>query len=278
MSPGQPLYNFSIQEHHAIMASLRDLRWRFQVNSDKVFLTGFAEGGMLTYDVGMSHPDLFAGLLPMCAGPEQSNPASYSKYYWSNVQLLPIYAVDGDKHGTSPEDNDKMFKDWIRFKYPVLYVSYKGRSQEWFGGELPDMMDWMSRKVRMFPLTQLGSISGVTSKGEEFRIMRSTDNRFYWISTGQLAPNFPGRPPSELSATIFRQNEIHVNAKGVRQVSLWVYPGMIDFAQKVKVVVNRNIEIGPFNLQPNPAVMLEDLYMYGDRQRIFLARIDIGLK
>jgi phospholipase/carboxylesterase len=36
----------------------------FPVDPDKVFLFGFSQGGMLTYQVGLQRPELFAGLLP----------------------------------------------------------------------------------------------------------------------------------------------------------------------------------------------------------------------
>ena len=43
---------------------------------------------------------------------------------------------------------------------------------EWFGGELPYMFDWMSRKRRNTPITHLGRSGG--ELGDEFTSMRAT--------------------------------------------------------------------------------------------------------
>jgi phospholipase/carboxylesterase len=37
----------------------------YPVDPAKVFLTGFSQGGMLTYTIGLSHPELFRGLIPI---------------------------------------------------------------------------------------------------------------------------------------------------------------------------------------------------------------------
>src|SRR5262249_35737875 len=62
-------YDYTPRQHAAVTATLRDLRRRFQVDSDRVFLFGHEQGGRMAFDVGLSHPDLFAGVLPMSAAP-----------------------------------------------------------------------------------------------------------------------------------------------------------------------------------------------------------------
>ena len=77
--------------------------------------------------------------------------------------VILIYLQGGPSHLDlwDPKDNvpdniRSVFKDWIRGHYPSLYVEYKGRSSEWYGGEVPTMMEWMSRKRRMLPLKDMG--------------------------------------------------------------------------------------------------------------------------
>src|SRR5262249_28261271 len=75
-------YAFSEREHQVVLDVLRDVRRRFQVDSDRVFLTGAGfGGGDMAFDVGLSHPDLFAGVLPMSAGPSY-----FSEAYWRSAQ------------------------------------------------------------------------------------------------------------------------------------------------------------------------------------------------
>src|SRR5581483_3116275 len=53
-------YLYTAEEHAAVLDTLRDLGERFNVDTDRVFLTGYGEGGNMAWDVGLSHPDLFA--------------------------------------------------------------------------------------------------------------------------------------------------------------------------------------------------------------------------
>src|SRR5262249_13736018 len=135
------------------------------------------EGGTMAYDVGLSHPDLFAGVIPMGGSPD-----FFPRAYWRNGQYLPFYAVNGSKSGATGLVRG-LFDNWVLRSYPMLWVDYKGRGMEWFSAEVPNILDWMRPKRRAFPLHQLGTDGNGTQFGNEFCTLRRTDNRFYWLST-----------------------------------------------------------------------------------------------
>jgi len=62
----QKTYNFSLQEHVAVLNSLRDACRRFPSTP-----TGLPEralhGGDAAWDIGLAHPDLWAGVIPVSA-------------------------------------------------------------------------------------------------------------------------------------------------------------------------------------------------------------------
>src|SRR5262249_5815823 len=181
------------------------------------------------------------------------------------------------------------FQFWVRCGYNVLYVEYKGRGPEWFAAELPVLFDWMDRKKRARPMRELGLLPAGGGPGEEVRTMRPTDGRFYWRSSSALYSDFQNEvvnggwvrqvKTATLQANIFPSNLIHLNVRGVRQVSIWFAPGMIDFGKPVTVRVNmqelRNSKSQP--VQPSLETLLEDFYRNGDRQRLFLAKVDVKL-
>src|SRR5208282_3108816 len=105
----------------------------------------------MAYDVGLSHPDLFAGVLPMSAGP-----SFFSEAYWRSAQYLPFYVINGDRSGDSNKKVREQFTSWMPRAFNSMWVQYKGRGIEWFGAELPSAFDWMRNKHRAFPLRQLG--------------------------------------------------------------------------------------------------------------------------
>ena len=277
-------YTFSEREHAAVLETLRDLRRRFAVDSDRVFLTGVAQGAAMAFDVGLSHPDLFAGLIPISGGP-----SFFSAAYWRNAQYLPVYAVTGDHSGDSNTQTRKQFDSWVLRGYPVLWVQYKGRGVEWFPGELPAIFDWMREKRRAWPLHQLGSDGSGTGFGNEFTILRPGDNRFYWLTADDVSDRccttldawkagiLPATLTGRIDPTI---NEVFISAKGVKRLTLWLGrnargENMIDFEKPLTVRVNLGGRVAGRKVTPSLETLLNDLAARGDRQRLFLVQIPL---
>jgi len=136
-------YTYSEAEHLTVLNALRDLRRRFNTDEDRVFLFGLGEGGAMAFDVGLGHPDLFAGVLPMGAAPQ-----FHAELCWRNAQYLPFYVV----YGSQGPDHDKLkdlFNNWVILRaYPQLWIDYKGRGIEWYGGESAQhvRLDWRTKR------------------------------------------------------------------------------------------------------------------------------------
>jgi pimeloyl-ACP methyl ester carboxylesterase len=285
---GNDRYTYSEREQDAVLDTLRDLRRRYGVDSDRVFLFGLGEGGSMALDVGLAHPDLFAGIIPMCAGPNY-----YARRYWRNAQYLPFYAVNGTRAGASSSQLREQYTDWMQRGYPTLWIEYKGRGTEWLGGEVPNILDWMRNQRRAFPLHQLGTDGGGGTFGNEFCTMRPEDNRFYWLSTNDIYPGHvitsPERwtnlkQPAAMTARIdSAANEIYVRTQGLGQVSVWMGRNskgqyMVDFEKPVTVRVGLRSVWPKRMVTPSLGLMLEELYRRGDRKHLFLARIDVKLR
>ncbi|MGH7224270.1 MAG: hypothetical protein ACRELF_13650, partial [Gemmataceae bacterium] len=280
-------YSYSEEEHAIVLNALKDLRRRFNTDEDRVFLSGTGDGGAMAFDVGLGHPDLFAGVLPMGAGPQ-----FHAEFCWRNAQYLPFYVIHGNQ-GPDGEKIKDLFKNWVGHHYPSLWIDYKGRGVEWFGGELPNMFDWMRGKRRAFPMRQLGSPGRGTSFGNEFCTLRACDNHFYWLSCEiddrriKTLDNWRKRfrvQPAAMNARIDSQsNKIYVNSSGVGQVTIWLGRNnkgedMIDFDKPVTVYHNNGFLRPPNRkVAPSLQVLLEDLSQRGDRKQLFFAKIPIQL-
>jgi pimeloyl-ACP methyl ester carboxylesterase len=282
-------YRYSEREHEIVLQTVRDLRRRFQVDSDRVFLFGLGEGGKMAFDVGLGHPDLFAGVIPMGADPD-----GVPLRCWRNAQYLPFYVVTGSRTGDAFKRTRELFDHWILTGrgYPGLWVDYKGRGMEWFGGEVPNVFDWMRDKRRAFPLRQLGTDGLGGSFGNEFCTMRACDNRFWWLSTNSISPRclFGGgrvRPSQVTAATLHGRvdadaNSVFLKVSGLKQVTVWLGRNgrgvsMIDFDRPISVRVGFVAKVFNRRIKPSLAVLLEDLYQRGDRQQLYLAKIDLDL-
>jgi pimeloyl-ACP methyl ester carboxylesterase len=263
-------YGYTAAEHALVLDTLRDLQRRFNVDSDRVFLAGLSEGGAMAYDVGLSHPDLFAGVVPICGLPRH-----FAMAYSSNGGLLPFYVVCGDLAPADfPKTIRRQFESWVTRAHTALYIEYKGRGLEWYDGELPYIFQWLERKTRDNAIPDTGDCCS----------MRPGDNRFYWLSGDSMDPRHYNDAakwssrvtPGKLSGKIRANNQISVMSHGFRRISIWLGPGMIDWKGKVSVSINTGSRLKDRELTQSLETLLEDFYQRGDRQRLFFLRLDFG--
>jgi hypothetical protein len=220
-----------------------------------------------------------------------AGPSYFSEAYWRNAQYLPFYVVDGDRSGDGNKKVREEFNNWMPRGFNSIWVQYKGRGVEWFGGELPAVFEWMRDKRRAYPLRQLGTDGLGGNFGSEFYTMRQSDNRFYWLSTDEVMTRcyntyegWNGRVnAAKMTARIDPgANEIKVQASGLRQLSIWLGrnskgESMVDFDKPVSVFVGLSVRVNKRKITPTLDILLRDLAERGDRQRLFLAKIDLKL-
>lgn len=78
VSAAQPTYRGTALEHDVVTRCLRDACRRFNIDTDRVFLSGHSMGGDAAWDIGLSHPDLWAGVIPI-NGTAQHDPIFFYK-------------------------------------------------------------------------------------------------------------------------------------------------------------------------------------------------------
>lgn len=64
----------------------------YNIDQDKVVLAGFSQGGWITWNLGLTHPDTFRGLIPVC-GMNRQAAASLSTQ--KELKKLRVYAMVG---------------------------------------------------------------------------------------------------------------------------------------------------------------------------------------
>jgi pimeloyl-ACP methyl ester carboxylesterase len=276
-------YDYRGNRHYQVTATLRSLLRHFRVDNDRVFLFGFGEGANFAMDVGASHPDLFAGLLPMGPNPKFFG---FFMHYWPNLQKLPVYAITGNINGSSLDNLRRIYEKWMPLGFPALLTLYRGRGLEWYAAELPTMFKWMAphpdRPRRR--VTGTGSLRLGQAGFQPWQTMRNEDNRFYWVGTDAIVPkclleNNEGKSfvPAEISADIREGNRIELRSRGVSNIIIWLDRDMIDWSKPIYVRHNGNVPRGfkPQVIKPDLDVMLEELYKHGDRRMLFLNRLDV---
>jgi pimeloyl-ACP methyl ester carboxylesterase len=265
--PHQTAYGYSAREHHAVLGALRDACRRFAVDTDRVFLTGHGAGGDAAWDLGLAHPDVWAGVLPIVALADR-----YSTRYSPNAEYVPWYFVAGELDGDKMSHNATQWDRYLKPKFDTTVVEYLGRGFEPFGDELQRMFDWMALRRRHVP-TEF-----------ECATMRPWDNFFWWVEVRGLAEksmvaptNWPpprGARPFRVDSKRLAGNKIAVTT-GAEQVTVWLSPDSVKFDEPLEIkLLGRSI--GPRNrmVKPEVDVLLEDARTRADRQHPFWAKVE----
>lgn len=267
--PFQREYEFTLREHASVLFTLRDACQRASIDTDRVFLSGHSMGGDAAWDLGLSHPDIWAGIIPIVANADR-----YVQKYWENGRGLPMYFVGGERDSGWLNENgmdlDRYFKG---SQYDVTVVQFLGRGHEHFQDEIQRLFDWMelsSHRRNFFP------------KEIEALSMRPWDNYFWWLELDQIPLGSIALPaedvvrarkvkPIRTTAQILENNRVSVAARSGR-CTVWLSPDMVDFDKPITVTVNgRNIRKAA---TADARTILEDVRTRGDRQNPFWAKVD----
>ena len=100
-------------------AALEAALERYNVDPERVYLTGMSMGGYATWTYGARHADRFAALLPVCGGGRAQDVKQLAR--------LPIWATHGaDDEVVPPEESQRIVQAVRRAGGDVKYTEYTG--------------------------------------------------------------------------------------------------------------------------------------------------------
>lgn len=84
----------------AVMAILADARKTYNIDPDRIYLTGLSQGGHGTWELGARHAEVWAAIAPICGygafgSDRQPDPAA-AEAIAARVAKLPIWAFHGE--------------------------------------------------------------------------------------------------------------------------------------------------------------------------------------
>ncbi len=269
-------YDYAAKSHYITLKAIRDACRRFHVNSDKIFLSGHGMGGDAAFDIGMSHPDVFAGVIPISALAQH-----YCKWYWRNAKHVSWYLVSGElcRNSLVDPDHSAVLGRMLRYghEFDLIYAEYVGRGYEHYYEEIHHLFDWMQRQERKKNIKEV-----------EATILRPVDNRFYWIKAQEMPANVLSASvidntggnrtrvrPMTLEATILDGSDDHTTINinsGAKRHILNLSPELIDYNKRLWVR-NRGKRIYNDFPEANIEVQLNDFKERADRQNLVWTQI-----
>lgn len=94
-----------------VLALLDDIEKKYPVDPHRVYLTGLSMGGFGTWSLGLSHPDRFAAIAPICGGGDFITPLLADK---SKLLSLPVWAFHGGKDPVVPPEESERMVNYLK--------------------------------------------------------------------------------------------------------------------------------------------------------------------
>lgn len=268
--PGQRSYEYTAREHDAVLSSVRSAMRRFSIDTDRLFIAGHGPGGAAAWDIALSHPDLWAGMIAIGAEPEKT-----LHHYNPNSTNVPVYIVMGEKDGRPLKRNGAVYDDYMNYDNDAMVVMYRGRGKEFFYEESDRIFEWMAT-----PFHKRAEIP----KKLELVSMRENDRFFWWLEWDQSLPDTvldpilwgqnPRLKAAKVKASIMANNEVGISQGPANAFTVWLTPQMdLDFGNQI--TIRYRSRRSDFRFDGEYETMLEDTRRRADRKRPFWGKVTI---
>ncbi len=145
LAPQCPEGEYWTTKADILAALLDDVLKRYQIDPDRVYLTGTSMGGNGTWNLVCQHPEYFAAVTPMAAIPSIPN-------IWNKRLIsMPIWAFHGDKDTICPIETDEAMINALRAhgaspRFTILQGKGHYIGEDMYKNQ--DLYDWFLTNTR----------------------------------------------------------------------------------------------------------------------------------
>jgi len=265
-----------------VMGVINDVRAKYRIDPNRIYLTGMSNGGIGAYLIGIFHADRFAAVAPMAAGiPEEIFP------FLLDFSSTGIYIIHGSKDEVMPVILSRKIDEYLNEHHIQHVYREHDLLHPMAGGhffpkeELPALVNWFEEHRREpFP-------SRVVSIRDSEHL-----SPFYWTEINQtdgevasvLGSIFnqeeaervkKGDFPS-LTAEV-KENRVDVKSERVQKYTLYFNRSLIDFSKPVVVYTNGKKSFEG-KLTEGIVPLLKEAKRREDRGALYTASVTISLK
>jgi pimeloyl-ACP methyl ester carboxylesterase len=246
-----------------VLKCIEMAKQKFNVDEERVYLTGASMGGFGTWNVATRHPELFAAIAPIYGGgdyhvftPRENLAKMSSREIFQNdktsstAQLesllkMPMFVSHGDQDQSVNVNLSRYLVRMLqRWNYDVRYVEVPDKGHSDLG--LSDqIVSWMLKyKRNAFP-------SQVRVRAADLQTASA-----YWVKVNQK------KNPNEfmtVDAEVMEGNVIRVDSKNVLELALTLDKTLVDFAKPIQVFWN-GIKTTAKNPSSQKIVLTDETY------------------
>ena len=139
--PQCPENSFWAAKVESIVKFIEQLIKEYDVDEDRVYLTGLSMGGFGTWYTAMARPDLFAAIAPVCGGGMAWN---------AEVLTMPVWAFHGSADPVvSVNQSDEMVEKLKELGADVKYTRVEGEGHGvWERTYDKELIEWLLSKKK----------------------------------------------------------------------------------------------------------------------------------
>lgn len=186
-----------------VMDMLDDVRRRFAVDDDRVYLTGLSMGGGGTLWIGLTRPHLWAALAPVCPAPPKEAAALAG-----NAPGLPVHLFHGALDPVvSVEVSRRGHKMLLEAGSPAEYVEYPAVRHNAWDHAYKDaaIFEWFAKHKRnRYP------------DRVHYTALAYKHDTAYWVRLDRLTPG----EPAAIDARFTANNRVRVETIGLDAFTL----------------------------------------------------------
>ncbi|MDJ1501403.1 alpha/beta hydrolase-fold protein [Xanthocytophaga agilis] len=202
---------------------LADAKKRFSIDEDRVYLTGLSMGGGGTLWIGLSRPDIWAAIAPVCPAPPKG-----TQDLAMNALNFPVHFFHGDADPVVPVAGTR---DWVKklteLGTKVEYKEFPGVQHDSWVGAYKDefIFGWFDQfKRNRFP----GQV--------RFATRQYKYNRAYWVRLDQFTPG----TLASIDARFTAPNELMIKTSALDAFTLTLtgHPKFVKAGKPLAITIN----------------------------------------
>jgi hypothetical protein len=228
----------------------------FEIDTDRIFIDGTAEGGEDALRIAGAFADLFAGVVVRSSVPQVAAPVNFK-----NLPLLLVHAADDAK--MKGDAVAKLTKDVQAVEGDVSVEKVVGREHGACLEATPKILAWMSSKRRVLRPTQI-----------EWQTTSTTFGRAYWLQLDEIetGADVVGR----VSARIDRdKNTITITSSNVLRLRVLLDDRLVDLDKPIEITLDGKKAFSGTR-ERSLGHLLEECRRTGDSRRTFTASVVLG--
>ena len=186
-----------------VMDMIADAKKRFSIDENRTYLTGLSMGGGGSMWIGLSHPDMWAAVAPVCPAP----PAGTLELV-PNALNFPMYFFQGDKDQAVKVDSTRKWVQRLKDAgTQVEYTEYPGVNHNSWENAYKDgfIFDWFAKfKRNPYP------------ERVRFATSQYKHNSAYWV----VLDEFTAGTTASIDAKFSMKNHIEITTAGLKTFTL----------------------------------------------------------